>query len=232
MNSTTALPIRGAIFDMDGTLMDSMPIWEEVGTRYLRSKGVTAPDDLYERIKAMSLPQAAEYIRAQFGVRDETTQIVRDVNSLLVDFYGHEAKPKPGARALLKALQAAGIPMCIASNTDERLVRLTLQSNDLLRFFRSILTCAAMQTDKNDPLIFETAARKLGVDKESAVVFEDADHAIFTAAAAGFPVLAVYDASMAEAQEEIRRRADLYCRSLTELDLTAISGPAPVIRRR
>ncbi len=196
--------ITGAIFDLDGTLLDSMPFWENVGARYLERHGVAATDDLTLRLKTMTLMESAQFFRADFGITESVETICRQISGMIEEDYRSHAPLKRGARTVLDALYARGIPMCIATATDHRLVQLAVDRLGLAHFFQQIVTCGDWNTSKNQPYLFQRCARELGSPVETTVVFEDSLHSIRTAVDAGFPVIGIYDASARGEEGEIR----------------------------
>lgn len=206
------MKITGAIFDMDGTLLDSMHLWEDIGEDILKTLDITPRDDLREQLRPLSLTQAAEYLIAEYGVQYPVAQIEELVNESLEHQYREVVLPKPGAPELLEELRACGIPMCVATATARNLAVAALTRTGLLPYFEAVFTCAEVGEGKDSPTIFLQALDCLGTEKETTPVFEDALFAIETAKKAGFPVVAIYDASAAAQQAEIRALADLYAR--------------------
>ncbi len=211
------MKIRGAIFDVDGTLLDSLFIWDTIGEAYLRSLGYEPREDLNEVFKNMSLYQAACYYQREYGVTLSTDEIMRGVNVLLERFYRYEALLKPGAEELLVRLRESGVKLCIATVTDRYLVEEALKRCGILSCFDTVFTCNEVGHGKDEPHIFEAALSFLGTEKSETLVFEDALYALRTAKTAGFLVAAVCD-SHEKAQDEIRALADVYMEELTQID--------------
>ena len=209
--------IRGAIFDVDGTLLDSMFIWDTIGEAYLRSIGYQPKENLNETFKNMSLHQAARYYQTEYGVTQSIDEIMDGVNAMLERYYHFEVPLKPGAAELLERLRQDGVKLCIATATDRHLVEAALDRCGVLSCFGEIFTCNEVGHGKDEPDIFEEALRFLGTEKAETVVFDDALYAVRTAKEAGFPVAAVYD-SHEKAQDQIRMLADVYLEELTQLD--------------
>ncbi len=207
--------IQGAIFDVDGTLLDSMSIWDTIGTDYLRSIGYEPRENLNEVFKNMSLLQAAEYYQHEYGVTQSIEEIMDGVNAMLERFYNYDAPLKPGVEELLERLRRKEVKLCIATATDRYLVEAALERCGVLSYFDAIFTCNEVGHGKDEPIIFEAALHFLGTEKTKTVVFDDALYAIRTAKKAGFPVAAVYD-SHEKAQAEIRALADLYLADLAQ----------------
>ena len=209
--------IRGAIFDVDGTLLDSMFIWDTIGEAYLRSIGYQPKENLNETFKNMSLHQAARYYQTEYGVTQSIDEIMDGVNAMLERYYRFEVPLKPGVAELLERLRQDGVKLCIATATDRHLVEAALDRCGVLSCFGEIFTCNEVGHGKDEPDIFEEALRFLGTEKAETVVFDDALYAVRTAKEAGFPVAAVYD-SHEKAQDQIRMLADVYLEELTQLD--------------
>ena len=207
--------LRGAIFDFDGTLFDTMAVWDTAGEDYLRRIGMTPKETINEELKAMSLKQAAETIREQYRISKSTETIVNEVNEMVGDFYLYRAEPKPGIKGFLEQLEEQGVSMCITTAAERRLVEGALKRCGMDRFFGKIFTCGEVGHGKDEPMIYEQALSFLGTRKTETVVFEDAYHAARTAKNAGFSVAAVYDDHETN-KEALRSLADWYledCRS-------------------
>ena len=186
--------IRGAIFDVDGTLLNSMYIWNTIGERYLRSLGIVPRENLAETFKTFTLEQAAQYYIDHYGVKLSVAEIMEGINRMIERFYFEEALLRSGVKEFLDRLQKAGIKMVIATATDRYLVEAALRRCGILNFFEEIFTCAEYGSKRNSG-IYESAADFLGSAPEDTWVFEDAFHGAETAAKAGFPVLGIRDPS-------------------------------------
>lgn len=202
--------IQGAVFDVDGTLLDSMYVWKDVGDRYLRSKGVIPQPDMGEKVRTMSMPQVADYCRREYGLTESPQQIIDEINGLVLQSYREEVQPKKGVPELLDALKARGIKLAVATASDRCLIETALERTGLLPRFDVFLTCTEVGEGKDSPAIFRKAAELLGCPPEAAVIFEDSLYAMKTAKAAGFRVAAVADDSAAHEQKEIQETADWF----------------------
>lgn len=201
--------IHCAIFDFDGTLFDSMFIWDRAGETYLRSLGVEPKPSMGEDVKALSLWQSARYFQREYGLHLSAEQIMSGINGIVENFYIHQVLPKPGVVEFLERLKARGIPMCIATASERYQIEAALRRCSMEHFFDAIFTCTDVGHGKDEPIIFRRAMEHFGADRGTTVVFEDALHAVRTAKADGFMVVAVFDSSETM-QAEIQELADCY----------------------
>ncbi len=207
--------IRGAIFDVDGTLLDSLSIWDTVAEDYLRSLGIEPRENLAETFKTFSLEQSAEYCRSVYGVKQSVKEIMDGIDAMMETFYRQTAPLKPGAAEFLRALAQNGVKMAVATATDRHLIEAALTRCGVRAYFLDMFTCTSVGKSKNEPDIYRAAREALGTKKEDTWVFEDAYHAAKTAADDGFPVAALFDASEDE-QDALKKKAKLYLRSFED----------------
>ncbi|MDE7244518.1 MAG: HAD family phosphatase [Oscillospiraceae bacterium] len=209
--------IQGAIFDMDGTLLDSMGMWANIGTEYLRSLGYVPEENLNQIFKDMSLAQAAGYYRTHYGVTLSVDEIINGVNNALAQFYHERVQLKPGVMEFLRRLEGQGVKMCLATATDRPLVEAALKHCGIADCFSEIYTCHSVGHGKDEPVIYRAAAEHLGVPKCSIVVFEDALYAVRTAKRDNYVTAAVYD-QYEEGQAGIQALADIYIKDYTQAE--------------
>ena len=208
--------ITGAILDFDGTLFDSMHVWNKAGERYLFGKGRMPAPELKERLKALSLFQSACCLKEDYELADSPQEIMAEINALVEEEYFFTVQPKVGVADFLEGLRLRGVRMLIATATERYQVEAALKRCQLSHFFQDILTCTQLGTSKTEPLIFQEGVRRLESRIPGTLVVEDALHAVQTAVAAGFPTLAVYDAFETR-QEKLQELADLYLHSYNNL---------------
>ena len=206
--------IKGAIFDFDGTLVDSMFIWDTFGEDYLRTLGKEPRENLTETFKTFTLEQAADYYRAHYGVTLSVGEIVDGVNEMVAEIYRTKVALKEGVLEFLRDLRSKGVKMCVATVTDRPIVEDVLKKLGIRDCFVEILTCAEVGYNKETPHIYRAALEVLGTKKNETVVFEDALHALMTAKNDGFTVAAVQDMYEAK-QVEMRAVADYYITDYT-----------------
>ena len=208
--------LKSLIFDFDGTLFDSMFIWDTAGEVYLRSIGKEPEAVLQKVLKPMSLLQSAQYIREKYQIPLSVEEIMDGVNRTVEGFYFHTVEPKPGVINFLEELHRRNIKMCIATATDRYQVEAALQRCKMRHFFSEIFTCTEVGSGKDRPDIFRKAMEHLQTDRSTTVIVEDAYHAVYTAKQDGFYVVGVHD-SHESRQQELLHLADVYLSDYFEL---------------
>ncbi len=213
------LPLSGAIFDMDGTLIDSNPAWNRVAFRFLERYGLTAPEDFLFHVHTKPVPEIAVYLKETFGLDISPDALSNEINSLMDEYYRTEATPKRGTLALIRKFEEAGIPYCIATAAERSHVEAGLATVGITGQ-KFILTCTEVGRDKRYPHIFEEALERLGTPRASTAVFEDSPTAIATAARCGLFTVSIYDDTFADREEEKRRIANVAVVDWEELTQT------------
>lgn len=202
--------VKGIIFDADGTLLNSMPIWENLGELYLKSMGIEANQGLGEVLFTMSLPQAARYLIQEYHLNLTEEEIIDGLNREIEEYYAKKVPLKEGVRSFLEGFRELHIPMVIATTGDRKNLEEALKRLGIRNLFEGILTCTEMQTDKSKPDIYLAAALQMDCDPDEVIVFEDAYHAIVTAKKAGFITVGVYDQANDRDLAKIWNTADVY----------------------
>lgn len=208
-----------AIFDLDGTLLDSMELWSSIGTLFLTARGITPPDDLWEHLRANSIPQSAAYFIEAFGVPGTVEEVSAEICDIVRSYYETSIPAKPGVPEYLRRLKEAGVNCCVLTATDKEQVTAALSRLGLLQYFDFILTCTDFGSDKNHPDIFLAAAERLGGTVSDTTVFEDALHAATTAKKAGFRVVGLYEATFDYHEAQMRALCDVFAASFENLPL-------------
>lgn len=185
--------IKGAIIDLDGTLIDSMYIWDCLASQYLMMQGYKVNDEVNEAVKTMSLEEAAHYFQKNYHLSLSVSQIIEGINDLLEKYYREIFELKNGVKQFLEILAKHNIQMCIASASDEHLVNLVLNRCQIKHYFKDVFTCQQLNCDKNEPTIYNHALTALNLNKDQVIVLEDSYHGAKTAKDHGYLVVGVYD---------------------------------------
>lgn len=208
--------INGAIFDADGTLLDSMSLWKSLGRRYLEARNIKAEAAIDDILYPMTLFESSSYIKSISKSADSTEKITADMLSLIGNDYRCHVKLKDGVEAYLKYLYRLGIPMVIASAGDRALLTAAFKRLHILGYFRDILTCDKTGLSKSDGGLYLAAAQLIGTSPELTAVFEDAPYCVLAAKKAGFVTVAVEDISSTSSQFIIKSTADFYIKSFAD----------------
>lgn len=211
--------IRGAIFDVDGTLLDSSAVWDDAGAKYLSTLGITAEAGLGRKLFTMSLDEGAVYMKETYHLQQSREEILTGVLQVVEDFYYNDAPLKEGAADFVKALAEGGVPMVIASSSRKEHIQAALSRLGIMEYFKYIFTCSEVGIGKHDPKIFHEASSFLGSQPNETWVVEDGLYAMKTARAAGFHVLGVYDEPSSGDWEEIQQTASLAMKDLTQFKI-------------
>lgn len=198
-----------AIFDMDGTLLDSMPAWRGLGKNFLQSHNITPPSDLRKIIAPMTLVQSAEYFKT-LGVTGTAEEIVDALNNYMREQYRTTIAPREHVAQYLEALKMAGVRCCVATATDVALAQLCFERLGLMTYFDFIVSCEDIGIGKTSPAVYHAAAEKLGAAPGDIAVYEDIPYAAQTAKKAGYYVVGVYDPSAEKYQPSLKLTIDEY----------------------
>lgn len=210
---------KGAIFDMDGTLLDSMRVWKRLTQGYLEQFGLHVTDEEYAACEGFSQPQVAQYFADKYPqLPGGAAGLMEGMDKLITERYATVAKPKDGVLPFLDGLRRRGVKMAIATLTARRHAEKALRDRGMLDYFDFMLTIEDVGVSKYQPDIYLMSAERLGLAPADCVVFEDAPYACTTAKKAGFRVCGVVEAAYAAGEQELRASSDLVIeRSFDEL---------------
>lgn len=208
--------MKAVIFDLDGTLIDSMAEWECAGSNYLRYKGIKSVDNVDNILKSMSLEEAARFFIKNYGFKMTIKEIINEVNEFISDRYRYGFELKNGVLDYLKYLKKNKVKMCIATMTDSNLACIALKRLGVDEYFEFVLSCDEVGYNKTYPNIYLESSKRMGVNVEDITVFEDSLESIKTAKKAGFTVVGVHDV-FERRVDLVRRICDKYISSFNEM---------------
>ena len=208
---------KGAIFDLDGTLFDSMGIWKEVDIAFFRNHGMRMPSDYQDKIKDMHFRTMAIYTKERFKMRSSIESIMDEWCELCYDKYANEVPLKAGVREFLDLLKENGIKIAFATANTTQLSEVCLKNNEIFDYFDTGAYLHETLTDKSDPDVYLLASERLGLSPSECIVFEDLLAGINGAVKGGFAVCGVYDKHSRKDTRYIKQIADYYINSFEEL---------------
>lgn len=211
--------IRAAIFDVDGTLLDTMPTWHNAGERYLATIGVKAEPGLGDILFAETTESGSTYIIDHYRLNLSREEVSRGIIAQMEEYYRDEAQPKEGAVEFLETLKQAAVPMAVVTSTEGSCIRDAFARLDLSDYFTVILSAQDLGTTKKEPAIWTAASEAMGVNPKDTWVFEDGLYAVDAANSFGYHTAGLYDIISEADQPMIRAHADVYLNSFTELTI-------------
>lgn len=206
--------ITAAIFDIDGTLLDSMDMWNHAGEEYLHSLGIQPKPGLAERMMPLSTPKSAQLLQREYALEKSVSEIIDGINGTVRSAYLHTVPLKPGVKDFLEEMKSKKIPMTAATSTDRCVIEGALARLGISDYFAHLFTCTEVGAGKLKPDIYIAAQEFMHSSRNSTWVFEDSLFAAKTARAAGFPVAGVYDQYTSLVQEDIRSICHIFLPAL------------------
>lgn len=209
--------IKAVIFDLDGTLIDSMWVWNKINEDYLKNYGYTASEELQDEITHLTLTETAIYFKEKFNITSKIDDMIHTWNNMAFDYYSNKIKLKDGVLEYINFLRDKKIKIALATSNSIPLLEVILKKNNIYHYFDAITTSEEVQKSKINPDIYLLSAKKLNVSPEECLVFEDIVQAVTGAKLAGMKVYAVDDNLPKNQKEELIKLADRYIMDFTEL---------------
>lgn len=211
------MKFKGAIFDLDGTLLDSMDVWKKIDIAFFKKRGLSVPPDYGQEILAMSFRQTAEYTIERFGLQERPDDIIHEWNQTAVEAYSHNVQLKTGVKQYLHQLKAKDVRLGVCTALSQNLYLPCLQNNDVYQLFDAYVSTDDVKRGKNYPDAWLLCAARLGIAPQDCMAFEDVLPAILGAKAAYMQICGVYDPYAEKDRAEIRKLSDYYIDSFTQL---------------
>lgn len=199
---------KAVIFDLDGTLIDSMWVWEKIDVAYLGRYNIPVPECMDSALEGKSFTETATYFKERFNVPQSVEEIKQTWNELAWEFYTQEVPLKQGVKEFLELMKAKNIKLGIATSNSTELVHAVLKHLEIDSYFHTIRTSCEVEKGKPHPYIYLKVAEDLGVKGEECLVFEDVPNGVRAGKNAGMDVWAVEDRQTEGAKVDLRALAD------------------------
>lgn len=210
-------PFAGCIFDLDGTLLDSMHIWEQIDVDFLARRGIAATEDYTHKMAQLSYQEGAEYTIARYHLPETPAQLIQEWDDMSLEAYREHILLKEGAAEYLRLLKQQGCRLAVATALTPSFCEPVLRRNGIYPLFDAFAFVQEVPRGKGFPDIYLLAARRLSLPPERCLVFEDILPGILGAKAGGFATCGVEDSCSQKDRPAILREADYYIRSFREL---------------
>ena len=209
--------IKGVIFDLDGTLIDSMWVWDQIDMEYLNEKNLDVPENLADEIGHLSFNQVAVYFKERFKLEDSLDEIKKRWSDMAYYHYSTDIKLKEGVVEFLQYLKKSNIKIGLATSNSHALLEVVLKNNNIYNYFNAITITDEVSVGKHEPDVYLLAAKKLGVSPNECLVFEDIAQAIKGAKKAGMKVVGVADSRSLNYRDEIISLTDKFITNFNEI---------------
>ena len=209
---------KAVIFDLDGSLVDSMWVWEEVDKIFMSKYNLTPPDDYHEAIEGMSYTETAQYFVNTFPSLNFTVDDIKNIwTEMTLEMYSHDVCLKEGAFEFLETMRRDGILLGIASSNSRELIDAVLKALRIHNYFSSIRTSCEVYAGKPAPDVYLKVAEDLNVRPQNCLVFEDVPKGIMAGKNAGMSVCAVDDEYSRHQHYEKKKLADYFINNYYEI---------------
>lgn len=210
-------PFKAAIFDMDGTLIDSNGAWEQINRLYLGRHGISLGDEELQKFASMTFEEVAQHFIHVLHIPTTVEELIRDCNDMIIEQYRSRIPLKPHALEYLHALRDRGIKIALATASSARLYTAALENHGIHGLFDAFATTEEAGRGKEFPDVYLLAAEKMEVRPEECAVFEDILRGVQSAKAAGMQAVGVYDFYSEPRREAIQAIADRYIQDFSEM---------------
>lgn len=208
---------KGAIFDLDGTIIDSMNVWENIDIKFLAKRNINMPEDYMEKINNMSFENAAKYTIERFNLEEKEADIIREWNEMAIYEYSHNIKLKPNVKVYLEQLKSNNIKIALATASPKELYKPVLKNNKIYDYFYAFTTLEEVNKDKSYPDIYLLTSKKLGINPQDCIGFEDILIGIKTMKKIKIQTVGVYDKYSSNEVEIMKKISDKFIYDFKEL---------------
>lgn len=210
--------IKGAIFDMDGTILDSISVWDKIDVDYLNERGIAVPEDYARTISTMTGIECAKYSIERFNLKDSVEDLIREWDERALYEYSNNLFLKEGAKEYIKKLKDRGIKIALATSSSKTLYEAAMKHTEIYDYFDVFVSTDETGISKREKHVYIYAAEKLGVDIKDCVIFEDVPTAVKTAKSTGAKVVCMWDKRWDAFKAEMEDTADKYIYSFNEME--------------
>ncbi len=208
---------KGAIFDLDGTVLSSMGLWRKVDELFFTSRSMPVPDGYIQAISPLGTQKAAIYTKETYGIEESIEEIINEWQTTAKKEYSENVKLKPHAKEYIHLLKKSGVKIAVATASDPEMFEECLKKNDIFDCFDFFITVNEVGKGKGEPDIYIKACERMGILPEECMVFEDILTAIMSAKKGGFYCVGMYDESSEKDTEEIKKIADKFIFDFEEM---------------
>ncbi len=208
---------KGVIFDMDGTILDSISVWDKIDVDFLSARGVEVPEDYARTISTMTGEECAKYTIERFNLSDTVEGLMAEWDERALFEYSHNLKLKTGAKDYIKRLKERGIKIALATSSSKTLYTAAMKNTGIYDYFDAFISTDETGISKRDPHVYVYAAQMLELDITDCVIFEDVPTAVKTAKSTGAEVVCVWDERWGAFETEMKLVADKYIYNFDEM---------------
>lgn len=208
----------GAVFDCDGTLLDSMEAWHIVQSDLAKRAGIVSTDELTVELGPMTIPEAGAHLHAKYGVGVDADDVVSMIDEGMLEYYRNHAEPRPGALGFVEALNELGVSCSVASSSPQSYLQAGLARAGFTPYLDAIVSVDDVGASKRDPAVFNQACKLMGTRIDETWGFEDSLYALLTLKRAGYKTVGIYDSDLAGTFDQLAEVADVAVRAFDELD--------------
>ena len=209
--------MKGIIFDLDGTLIDSMTMYRSLSKNYLRKFDIELDEDVAHKLTVMDLATSINYLIDYYDLKKDPIEVYNDYQEMIIDFYSNRVEFKEAAEETLKHYIEKGYTLALGTATQRHLLAHVFKRLELEKYFDYIQSVEDIEISKSKREFFDILAQKMGIENQEIMVYDDAPYALVAAKEAGMQTTAVYDVTAEKAWEDIKAKNDYHIKSFKEV---------------